>query len=335
MKDFLFLAGQIRALESKLVTQAQLDRMIGAKTPAEAFRVLIELAYAQYFDEQARPQDFEKIIEKGILETKDLILRGTDNAEAFDLLWKKEDLNNIKRALKLRIVDGKSEIENFDSSHGFSVFGSLSADDIQAAVFDGNAEKILPKEYAEVVAKADTLWEKEGVFQAIEFALDAAHFAYLSRLARKTGIGFIRTYIRRLADNTNLRALLRCILLQEKSLSKEAFMPYGTLSFADVKEVSTLEAFKKLITKTDFFGLDDIFDDKKSAEDNLLTFERAMAAEHQQFLTDAEDGEIGSIQIPLVYMEKRLRDARLIKFIMFAKFYGMETEKIYETIRNF
>jgi vacuolar-type H+-ATPase subunit C/Vma6 len=335
MKDFLFLAGQIRALESKLVTQSQLDRMIGASSPEDAFRVLIELSYAQYFDEQTRPQDFEKVIERGILETKELILNGTENAEAFELLWKQEDLNNLKRALKLRLVDGKSDIGKFEARNGFSLFGSFSAEEIQSVVFGDEAKKILPAEYAEAISQAESLWKQSEAFQDVEFALDVAHFNYLSRLARKTGISFIRQYARRLADSTNLRALLRNILLQGKNLPLAAFVPQGTLPFEDIKEVTTLEAFKKVLTKTVFFGLDTIFDEKKTDEENLLVFERAMAKEHQRFLTDSEEGEIGAIQIPLVYMEKRLRDARLIKFIMFAKFYGMDPEKIYETIRNF
>ena len=66
VKEFLFLCGRIRALESKLLTHAQIDRMIGANSPEDAFRVLTELQYAEEFVEATRPQDYFQIIKKGL-----------------------------------------------------------------------------------------------------------------------------------------------------------------------------------------------------------------------------------------------------------------------------
>ena len=45
-------------LEAELLTSAQLDRMIGATNPDEAFGIMSELSYAKFFDESLKARDF-------------------------------------------------------------------------------------------------------------------------------------------------------------------------------------------------------------------------------------------------------------------------------------
>ncbi len=83
MANFLFLNGRIRALESKLLDVGRLERMVGAKTPDDAFRVLVELQYADYFDEKTKASDFDNIMHRGLLETKEMIVESTNDFVGF------------------------------------------------------------------------------------------------------------------------------------------------------------------------------------------------------------------------------------------------------------
>lgn len=331
-KEFLFLSGQIRALQSKLLTLPQMDRMIGARTPEEAFRVLVELQYAQYFDESTRPEDFHRVIRQGILETKQLIQKGTDNDPAFEFVWRELDLNSLKRALKIRLVENGTEIKDFTEENGFSDYGDLTKEQVEAIVFRGEQLDQIPHEYGRAIAKAIAYFEEHADFQQVEFLLDRAHFDFLDRIARKSPHDFLRNLLAFQADVTNIRSAARLILLYETALPAEGFLPYGTFDFSLFKEAKTREALLAALKKTRFEPMLQTLKAETAPEQLLVQIGRALDERFQAFLSDAESGEIGSIQIPLVYLERRLQNARRLKFIMFAKFYGLDPEKIYEVL---
>mgnify|MGYP000123776905 CR=1 FL=1 len=133
--DFLFLAGRIRALQSKLLSDSQIERMIGAATATDAFRVFSELQYAEYVSANVGINDFESIIDQGLQETKSLIISGTENAPEFQYIWKQFDVNNFKRALKEKLIDGATSITNFSAENGYDPLANISKSDIEAAVF--------------------------------------------------------------------------------------------------------------------------------------------------------------------------------------------------------
>ena len=45
--DYLALSARVRAMENRLLTQERLDRMIDARDPAEAAKVLAECGYGE------------------------------------------------------------------------------------------------------------------------------------------------------------------------------------------------------------------------------------------------------------------------------------------------
>jgi len=335
MKEFLFLSGQIRGLQSKLITQQQLDRMISAATPEDAFRVLVELQYAEYIDESVRPQDFQKIIQQGLLETRQLIKAGTDDDTAFNFVWKELDLNSLKRALKMKLVEKKTELGEFSDANGFSEYGELDAQDLEDIVWRGESMDDVPREYRAVLARAENILKETGSFREVEFALDNAHFDFLDRIARTSGHAFLREYLTFLATTTNVRSIARSVLLDGAALSENGFVPHSALKWEEVQTINSLEKLTGVLKRHEWITPASQLDMALPQNEQLLQIERRIDHEHERFLLEAESGEVGSIQIPIAYLEKRLRNARKIKFIMFAKFYGIDADTIYKTLKNF
>ena len=334
-KAFLFLNGQIRALQSKLLTVSQLDRMIGARSPEDAFRVLVELQYAEYFDDSTKPSDFLKIIERGLLETKELILKGSGNDPVFEFVWKSFDLNNFKRALKCRLIEEKTDLGEFIEENGFSNLGTLEKEDLQRVVFDEKEAENLPGEYLTVIREAADIFKKSESFRKVEFALDRTHFDYLAKVAQKGGGPFLHNLLEFLADSTNLRSLARSVLLTNEKLPEAGFVPHGTFVFELIRDIENLSGLMDFIRRTRFSFVFEKFDESLSPEEELLSLERKLDRAYQDFLYESQSGEISSIQVPLMYFERRLQNARLLKFIMFAKFYGLDPETIYKTLEHF
>ena len=335
-KEFLFLSGRISALASKLITDAQLERMIMAKSPDAAFRVLVELQYADQFDDSTKSQDFLKIIHQGLLETKKMISEGTDNDESFEFIWKNFDLNNIKRALKIKLLEGETEITDFSEDNGFNWLGSLSVEDISQVVFAQDAESLakIPREYHEALKTADEVFAETANFQTIELMLDKAHFEFLKRIADGKGVPFLKKWLSRMADAVNIKTVARNLFIFETEFTEEMFLPYGVIKFADLAKTDSIEEFENLFKKYELLALEGILSDKKSVEENIINLERALSKEEDFFLQMAEADALGEIEIPLVYLHKRIKNARKIKYVMMAKFYGMDPERIYDTLKH-
>lgn len=336
-QDFLFLVGRIRALESKLLSDAQVDRMVGAKDAAEAFRILTELQYADYIADGTQPAEFVRIIDQGLIETKELIESGTDHDPAFEFIWREFDLNNLKRALKEKIVDQKAQLGEFAEENGYSLLGNISKENLAELLFGDESEVDIPDEYKTVLEEAEATFKKSQNFRDIEFALDQAHFAYLKKLASKTKSSFLVEYLALLADESNAKVVLR-MLTQGETVPVELFMPHGTYEFSALENITDLDSFVAFLRKTSLTFLADPFLKSMKGIDSLqaglLLFERQIARHKYEFLLEAESGEIESVQVPLAYFMKRLQNSRVIKFIMFAKLYKISPEEIYKTLKH-
>jgi len=214
MSDLLFVCGRIRAQESKLLNINKLDRMIGAETPEDAFRVFTELQYAEYIDESTTAKDFAKVITQGLLETKKLVTDG--RSETLEFIWMPLDINNIKRALKLKIYKKANEITDFSSNNGFSSLGDLSKEEVEKLVLNLNDESEYYSEIIEVLSNVNVILNKNNQeFRFVEYALDKACFKVLSK---RTLSDFSKNLLTFLIDSTNIRNLARSIYIRNESL---------------------------------------------------------------------------------------------------------------------
>jgi V/A-type H+/Na+-transporting ATPase subunit C len=334
MSSFLFVNGQIRALESKLLSPERLDRMVGAKTPEDAFRVLVELQYAEYFNEAVKPQDFTAILEQGLLETKDLVVKGTEDSAGLQFIWKRFDLNNIKRAYKLKFQENQETLGEFTEENGFCALGDVSAKDLEILVFSEKDPENIPTEYIKVAEKAEAVYAETEDFHKVETLLDQAHFASLSRLAKKSMSSFLNNLFHLTVDATNFRTLMRSILILEKPLDKDTFIPYGSFDWKEVSAIETEEDLWAWAREARFYELLTQFKETHIGEEKVLIIEKALDGIMNEFLHDAQFGAIDTIQVPLAYFERRLQNAKMIKFIMFAKFHGMDSDTIYKTLKQ-
>jgi V/A-type H+-transporting ATPase subunit C len=333
--SFLFINGQIRALESQLLNVNRLDRMIGARTPDEAFRVLSELQYARYLDEAVHSKDFHRIIEKGLLETKNLIVKGTGGHPGLEFLWRSEDINNLKRAYKIKFLEKKTELGNFTAENGFSLLGEISPEEIENIVFFQKIPDSLPDIYRKALEKVEIVYERKKTFRSIEYLFDQAHYTSLSHIARKLHSSFLKHWLTLQIDAVNVRTLARALLIQEEKLPTEAFLSKGNITLERLKKVKNWEQYLVLLKETIFHEAKELITEKTTNEEKILIIERTCDRVVYRFLQESESGEIDSIQVPIVYFVRRLRDARMIKCIMFAKFHGLSPEKILIMLKQF
>lgn len=334
MSNLTFIIGQIRSLESKLLNTNQIDRMVGAATPLDAFRVLIELEYADYIDETTTPDDFETIINQGLLETKRRLEEGTEHHKGLQFLWIPADLNNLKRAYKLRFLQNAQSLQDFSPDKGFSMLGTLSHDDLEQIVFHDAFPETLPDSLQSALSHIPQVWEEHHDILVLETTLDKYYFDYLERLSTRMNNLFIRKMYQLSVDALNIKSLSRCVLLRNTPLTHDLFVGGGTIDFAHIADIDSADMLSEYLTYSPFAGRIDL-SPEHDVETTMLMIEQELEQIVNTFLDDGQAGEIDSIQVPLSYFNRRLRNAKMLKFIMFGKFHGLGQNDIYETLKTF
>jgi len=308
--------------------------MIGAPTPDDAFGVMVELQYAEYFDEKTRPSDFAKIIERGLLETKKMITSASDDDAGFQFLWLRFDTNNLKRAAKMRFLEKKTSLEpdDFTEENGFSNLGNFDSRQICEIIFEGKFPENFPKNFEEVVKSMPKILENSD-FREIEFALDRAQFEILEKIANRSN--FLKKLFRFIVNSVNFRIAARSVLIFGESATKNSIFPRGDFNFEEISKLKNFDDFTKFAKRTDFFQTLEKIKESDSDEEKLMKIEKGVDDLYKKFIHDSDEGEISTIQIPINYFERRLQNARLLKFVMNAKFHNFEPEKIYKMLENY
>ena len=335
MSNLISVCGQVRGLESKLFNVNRLDRMVGAQTPEDAFRVLLELQYAEYIDQETTAKDFDHIITQGLKETHDILLNGSGNDPRLDFLWLRFDLNNISRALKQKLLEGKKELTDFYEDTSFSRLGKMNAAQINDLVFERRFVPVYSSSVINAVLEAESLYQKDDAhFQGVEFLLDQAYFSHLQGLLSGYGDCFCNDFYPFLVESTQIRNIARSILSIKQPITQDGWIKQSTLTYEKHGKMNDYESFKKLITSMGKSYLLQDIKDTDSDTVKLLAFENALDQEYKTYLSDRAAGSLDSVAILLNYFEKRMHNARLLKLVMYAQFNGLDSEKIYELLEK-
>ncbi len=330
--DYLFISGQIRAQESKLLNVNRLDRMIGADSPEAAFRVLSELQYSEVLDEGASSQSFDKVITKGLVETKDMIERSVSEKSGLFFIWLRFDINNIKRALKEKFLERQKELTEYTQDKGYSLLGTISKKELEQLVFKNKNLEGVDKRLIKIIKSADSILEQhDNEFRFVEYALDQAYFQILNSFKKS---GFLKKLFFYLVESSNFRNFSRTFFVSKDDLPKEAWISFGDFSYSDIKKIKTFSDFIEFTKRTRFREVGEDLTEENDTT-NLIIIEKYLDKCYRQFLEESTLGEISSVAIPFAYFEKRLQNSRLLKFIMFAKFNGMSSKEIYKTLEKF
>lgn len=338
--DLSFVSGQVRALEAKLLQPNQLDRMVGAPNFDAAFSVFLELQYAEYIDQDTKATEFESIIETGLYETKELLQKGAGQYEAqeqhqpLNFLWLPHDVNNLKRALKLKLVEGATELLSFTPQNGFSQLGIQNKHGIEEAVFRNHAPIGLPLVIFTVVQKAEQIYREADEFLQVEYALDKALGEFFFDLRERVGTTFFKKLVRHWADITNFRHAARSLLMRGAIVPKETWVSGGNIAYYDIEKCKTLEELMSYTQRTKFAPVVSLISDNDPTE-SMYAIERYLDHFYMDYLKWEALGASERLSVLIHYFERRVRNAQMLKFVMYGKFHGLDADTIYKRLAHF
>ncbi|MBI4234913.1 V-type ATPase subunit, partial [Candidatus Peregrinibacteria bacterium] len=135
--DFAYSVGLVRALETLLLTENEVERMMLAKSAKEAFKVLNEFDYA---DNKAGIEDaseFQKVLDEGLMDIKEFLVNATPDKRILNILWHQYDFHNIKTLLKAKLSG--------QSYEGVKILmngmGAISISSLKNYIFDGQKDR--------------------------------------------------------------------------------------------------------------------------------------------------------------------------------------------------
>ena len=197
--DYLFLSAYIHARETKLVGRERLERMVDARTPDEAEKMLEECGWPPFDARDAAA--LEQVLAAKRDEVFNDMRALAPDSSIVDVFRIKYDYHNAKVLLKAEALARQADTLLLGA-------GRIAPSVMKECVLSGDYAK-MPAAFAAAYADAKDTLARTGDPQIADFILDQAYFQELSDIAREAGSAFLSGYVRLLIDTANLRAVVR------------------------------------------------------------------------------------------------------------------------------
>ena len=216
---YTYAVGRIKALEARLVSPAEMERLLEEETQADAVRALGEFSdYAEIV--AAGEKDPEEILEEQLRHAYDVVSELSLGSNAIKTLRLKYDFHNLKVLLKAKLLGIEPE--------GFSNVGFLSTEQVTRLLDEKTLEGDVDPFAAEAILAAISAVDESASLEGIETALDRFYYGLF---LKNLGVNpFLEEYARRTIDLINLRTFWRVQVMEwpEERLA-ESLLSGGTI----------------------------------------------------------------------------------------------------------
>lgn len=203
--DYLTISARIHAMETRLLNQERIQRMIEARELSEAAKVLTECGYEELG--QVTAQGIEEMLSKAQTALFHDLSTAVGNRALLDVFRCSYDYHNAK-------VLVKGEALGADQTSLLVGGGRYNprrlAEDYQREDLRGCSDI-----FRRGVARARETLGATGDPQMADFLLDRAYFDELTELAREADSTFLQGYVALTIDVANLRSCVRASRLNK------------------------------------------------------------------------------------------------------------------------
>jgi len=335
--DFAYSVALVRTLETLLLNDNEVERMMLSANAKESFKVLNEFDYADNKEGIENPSDFQQVINEGLLEIRDTLENVTPDSEVLNILLHQYDFHNIKTLIKAKI-SGKP----FDKiSVLMNEMGAIPVDALKSVIYDEIDAPFGLNELTETyikkkIKKVYTLFEKEGENpQVIDLYLDQKLMKIVYGIAVDSKSEFLVNYVKKLIDLSNINLFFR-MKAQEKDLDlyEIAFLWNGSLSYSKFKDAygHNLSDFPELFGGTPYAKI--ISQGYKHYEDEktFIYLEKETEDYLTSFIKQAKLIPFGPEPLIAYFLAKR-NNALIIRMIMVNKLNDIAPEEIQKRLR--
>ena len=314
--DYLQVSARIRAMEVRLLTRERRQRMIEARSMGDALRVLSECGYSE-----TEAEDYEKVLAAEQISLFDELYSASPTPELVDFFRIKYDYHNLKTLVK-------GEALGLSVRRLLSQAGRVSPKKA-ADAFELNDLRYLPEDMAEAAEQAREILASTGDPQLCDLALDKACYAQMGKTADMSGSSFLQGYFRAMADNSNLRTIVRIRKMNKgPELMRSALLEGGSVGIDSLlAHALTGESVAEVFSGS-------LFEQAALAADGDLTeFERECDNALVSYLTSARFVPFGDAVV-VAYLASKEAEFTAVRTILAGKSAGISGDEIRERLRD-
>ena len=319
--DYLYATMRVRSNENGLLSAQAAERMIEAKTPEEAAKVLAD---AGYRDASARSfSEIEKVLLEKRLETFALIDEICENKHILEVFALKYDFHNIKTVIKAALTGQDPEY--------LLVEGATVDPQKLLAAYRADELSELPTEMSEAIREARETLSHTGDAQYADFILDRAYFDMLEKSAAASESEFLKGYVALLSDIANLRSAVRTYRRgKDAAILKDCLVDGGNIAHG----VFLSYDFESGFSSTPLADAASFATETAEGKRGFLEFERELDNVLIKYMKSAKYVAYGEKPI-VAYIAARENEAMMIRIIMAGKFEGLAPDEIRSRLRVF
>ncbi|MGA1790342.1 MAG: V-type ATPase subunit [bacterium] len=322
---YAFAVGKIRALETRLLDNSFISRLIKAGETEEMLKILMDSEYNFSLNETGEAP-FESMIDKELHRIYMLIGSIDPEPEWTDLWRWRYDAHNLKVLLKVGLTDEKA----LEHCVPLGIIDpKLLLQQLQQADYSQ-----LPVSFKEVIDEILSDKDKEQLQDGfeIDFLIDRALFEYLAQETRRSKNEFMINLATMMIDLTNLRTFLRMKQIKiPGNIFSRSFIPGGWIkekAFFPQEEKSPYEIALDIIEKTPYTDLKPALDSK-----NLAVLESAMDNFIIAFLRQTRQRAFG-VEPLIGYMMAKEMETKNLRIIYVCKVNDVDEARIKERLRE-
>ncbi len=334
--EFAYAVGLVRALETNLLSENEMERMLLAKSPEEALRILNETDFGRNLDPATKPEDFQKVLDKTFLEFKERLVKSVPDKRILNILWMEYDFHNIKTMLKAKLM-GKS----FEDIEGIlSKLGKIDVMHLKDYIFDGvNRDWDIYPQTEQYIKKriltAKNLFLKIGNPQVIDLFLDQKLMKVIFGKAEDSKSEFLMDYVRKLIDLNNIRLFFRMqITGKDIQMFEYGFLWNGTIPWEKMRDAYSqgLKNFVENMKNTPYSKIVSEGMKKYEEENTLIYLEKEIENYLIEYIKGAKLITFGPEPI-IAYLLAKKNNAFITRMIMVNKLNKIPPEEIKERLR--
>ncbi len=319
--DYVFLCANIRARETRLLTEERRAKMCEATSFDEAAKQLLDCGYP----DMSGMDDAQ--LEQAVAEHRaqifhDIAMYCPEPAlpAAFCLRY---DYHNIKVLVKSR---GSAE-------RLLSDCGSVDPA-AMAECYRSESYEALPERLGDCLRDARAQLDRTGDAQRVDLSLDRAYYAQLLAMTRELSDDFYSRYVRLSIDGANLRSAVRARRSgMDKSLVEAAMIAGGNVSESSVVDASDDPQALAALFSTDIYQNAAVLGAEAMSGGTLTAFESACENALTRWLDSAKLVMAGPAPV-LAFLNALELEAVTVRTILLGKKNGMSAETIRERLRE-
>ncbi len=218
-EQYTYAVARVRARETALLTEKDLDMLLSAKTYDEALRILADKGFSGNGDFS----DYDTLLKQESDKIWNFVKEIGVNREDLSVFLLKRDFHNIKAAIKAVLTSAPE--------HGIYVSGgTIAPDTIREAVAKRDFSA-LPKNMADAAKTASEVFLKTGDGQACDIIIDRAALIAVKEAGRASDIPMIAEYAELTAALSDIKIAVRsCALSKNEKFLRDALAPCDTLN---------------------------------------------------------------------------------------------------------